>query len=192
MKPQTRYICSENQKRVMNIKLYILLFFAVGFFTLSEAQSQVKVNWMTWDQAVEKSQGRTHKILIHIYTEGCTPCKNMDATTFVSPEIVELINNNFYPVKLDARSKKDLTFNGKKLIFKCENGTCFHEFAMQLTNGTLSFPSCVFLDENMDTIGSIPDYKDPKQFASYVKYYAYGYSTKMPFTRFLEYEKRHR
>ena len=83
----------------MNIKFYILLFFAGGFLLTNKAQSQVKVNWMTWDQAVEKSQGQAHKILIHIYTDGCTPCKNMDATTFVSPEIVELINNNFYPVK---------------------------------------------------------------------------------------------
>ena len=190
MKPQTRYICNENQKRVMNIKFYLLLFFMLSLFSQSWSQN---INWMTWDQAVEKSQMASHKkILIHIYQDGCQPCKNMDLTTFVAPEVVDLVNNNFYPVKLDARSKKELTYNGKKLVLKCENGSCVHEFAMTLTNGTLSFPSCVFLDESMDNIGSIPDYKDPKQFALYVKYYASGASTKMPFTKFEKGEKRHR
>lgn len=176
----------------MNLKFYLLFFFGISLLSQSAAQRQANINWMSWEQAVEKSKGQPHKILIHIFTDGCTPCKNMDLTTFIAPDVVDLVNNNFYPVKLDARSKKDLQYNGKKLMLKCDNGVCVHEFAMTLTNGTLSFPSCVFLDENMNTIGSIPDYKDPKQFASYVKYYAYGYSTKMPFTRFLEYEKRHK
>ena len=189
MKPQTRYICNENQKRVMNIKFYLLLFFMLSLFSQSWSQN---INWMTWDQAVEKSQMASHKkILIHIYQDGCQPCKNMDLTTFVAPEVVDLVNNNFYPVKLDARSKKELTYNGKKLVLKCENGSCVHEFAMTLTNGTLSFPSCVFLDESMDNIGSIPDYKDPKEFALCVKYYASGASTKMTFQKFKKSEGRY-
>ena len=110
------------KKRVMNIKLYLLSFFMLSLLSQSWSQN---INWMTWEQAVEKSQQASHKkILIHIYTDGCQPCKNMDLTTFVAPEVVDLVNNNFYPVKLDARSKKDLTYNGKKLVLKCENGTC--------------------------------------------------------------------
>jgi thioredoxin-related protein len=173
----------------MKVKLYILLIFVINSLQSVSAQEN-KVNWMTWDQALEKSKETHHKIMIHIYTEGCTPCKSMDLTTFASPQVAQMINNNFYAVKLDAKSKKELMLNGKKLAYKCESGACYHELSMELTNGSLSFPSVVFLDEEFNNIGAVPDYKDAKQFGLYVEYYAGGYSSKMTFKRFEEMKKR--
>jgi thioredoxin-related protein len=173
----------------MNFKIYIFLFFA--FFASSAfAQHTPKVNWLSWDEAIEKNKHNPGKILVHIFTDGCGPCKTMEGTTFITPNIVNLINGNFYPVKFDARNKRELNFNGRKLNYTCNSGSCYHEFAMELTSGSLSYPSVVFLDENLNTVGAIPDYKDPKQFALYVEYYAHGHSKKMTFHRFCEYKKR--
>ncbi len=170
--------------------MYIAIFLCC-FASNLRAQQAAKVQWMSWEQAVEKAKSQPNKILIHIFTEGCTPCKNMDNSTFLSPEVVNLINGNFYPVKLDAKSKKDIIYNGKNLEYKCQNGMCYHELAFDLTGGSLSFPSVVFMDESMNSIGTIPDYKDANEFLCYVEYYGYGYSTKMTFAKYKDWRKRH-
>jgi thioredoxin-related protein len=174
----------------MKYNLYILLLFTI-FSEPAWSQQASRVNWMTWEQAVSKTKNDPRKIMVHIYTEGCNPCKYMDNTTFASQEVVDLINKKFYSVKLDAKSKDALKYDGKSLQYKCSSGSCFHELAWELTGGSLSFPSVIFLDEGQANIGTIPDYKDANQFLLYVEYYGFGFSSKMPFSKYPSYRKKH-
>jgi len=61
------------------IKVTSRLFSIIGLclFTLS-ISAQEKINWMSWEEAVEKSKTEQRKIFVDIYTDWCTWCKRMD------------------------------------------------------------------------------------------------------------------
>ena len=49
-----------------------------------------------------------------VYTDWCGWCKRMDATTFENPAIAKYMSENFYCVKFNAESQKEVTFKGQK------------------------------------------------------------------------------
>ena len=57
----------------------------------------------------------------------------MENSTFKSPEIISLLNDNFYFISFDAESKEDIHFNNHLFKFK-PNGqnTGVHELATAL------------------------------------------------------------
>jgi thioredoxin-related protein len=116
----------------------------------SEAKvvNPVKVKWLTLEEALEKSKTDKRKIFVDVYTDWCGWCKRMDSTTFLSPAVVQYLNDHYYPVKFNAEQQKDIVFKDKTYQFK-KNGTSgYHELAAQWLNNRLTYPTVVFLDEN--------------------------------------------
>lgn len=146
--------------------------------------SQKKVNWLTWEQAMEKNKDEQRKIVVDIYTDWCSWCKKMDKYTFEADNIADYLNDNYYPVKFDAERKETIIYNGKeyKFINRGKNG--YHELAAELLKGKLSFPTVVFLDENSKLIQSIPGYQDSKTFEMIIKYFAEDYFKKVPWPKY--------
>ena len=128
------------------------------------------VNWMTFEEAVEKSKVEKKKIFIDVYTDWCGWCKVMDKNTFSEPEIAKYLNENFYPVKFDAEQQEEITFRDRTFKFVPSGKRGYHEFAAALLNNKLSYPSVVFLDENFNMIQPLAGYQKPDQFEKIVKY----------------------
>ncbi len=130
-----------------------------------------KVEWLTFEEAVELSKTEKKKIFIDVYTDWCGWCKVMDKNTFNDPEIAAYLNENFYPVKFNAEQKEDVHFRGETYKFIASGRNGYHELAAGLLNNKLSFPTVVFLDEDFRIISPVPGYHKPDFFHKVVTYF---------------------
>jgi thioredoxin-related protein len=149
----------------------------VGSLFLANAQEHKgPVKWMSFEEAVEKSKTEKRKIFIDVYTDWCGWCKVMDKNTFTDPEIAKLLNEKFYPVKLDAEQPGDITFRGNTFKFVPYGNKGVHQLAAALLNNQLSYPNFVFLDEEFRLVPiysgytSVPGYKKPEEFHVFLSF----------------------
>jgi len=129
------------------------------------------VNWMTIEQALEKSKVEKKKIFVDMYTDWCGWCKHMDSTTFVDANVARYLNEHFYPVKFNAEQEKDIVFKDKTYRFKKSGTRGHHELAAFWLNNRLSFPTVVFLDESQQLIQPVPGYQDADKMEAIINYF---------------------
>ncbi len=131
----------------------------------------VKINWITLEEALEKSKTDKRKIFVDVMTDWCGWCKRMDETTFTDPTVAQYLNEHFYAVKFNAEQTNDIMFQNKTYRFKSSNGRGYHELAAEWLNNRLSFPTSVFLDENMNLIQPLPGYQDASKLQAILNYF---------------------
>jgi len=148
--------------------------------SLRKAPEAGKVNWMTLEQALEKTKTEKRKIFVDVYTDWCGWCKRMDSTTFVNPAVANYLNEHYYPVKFNAEQQQDVTLNGKTYKFKKSGMRGHHELAAEWLNNRLSFPTTVFLDENQQLIQPIPGYQDATKMEAIANYFGGNNHKKTP------------
>ncbi len=139
---------------------------------------------MSWEEAVEASKLEKRKFVVDVYTEWCAWCKKMDASTFKDPKIVQYVNENYYAIKFDAEQKEDISLNGKVYKFNRTGKRGYHQLAAEITRGRLSYPTVVFLDEDLALIQSIAGYRDVLSFTMIMRYFAEDFHTSVPWKRF--------
>jgi len=128
------------------------------------SQDVVSVQWLTFEEAVEKSKTEKRKIFIDVYTDWCGWCKVMDKKTFSEATIATYLNEKYYAVKFNAEQTEDITFADHTFKFIPNGRRGYHELAVWLLQGKLSYPTVVFLDEEFKPIQPLPGYREPKDF----------------------------
>jgi thioredoxin-related protein len=144
-----------------------------------------KVNWLTWEEAIEKSKIQKKKIFVDIYTDWCGYCKKMDKATFQQQDIAKYLNENFYAVKFNAEQRQSIELNGQIYKFKSAGRKGYHDLAFSLTRGKLSYPTIVFLDEEMKVIQPIPGFQDPKSFELIMTYFSEDHHKTTPWKKYI-------
>ena len=94
----------------------------------------------------------------------------MDATTFKDKALIEYLNKEFYCVKLDGEEKNTLTFKEKEYNFVDKGRRGYNELTVNLLQGKLSYPTFVYLDEELKTLLVMPGYRKAKEMLSIVAY----------------------
>ena len=107
----------------------------------------LSINWMDFESAIDANQNEKKYILIYTYTDWCSWCKKMKATTFQDQEIINLINENFHPVLLNPEIKQDIAYNEVLYEMKAYGKKSYNELAVNLLGGKMSFPSIVILSK---------------------------------------------
>lgn len=163
-------------------KTTYLIIFACFFNTgLLSAQ---EIEWHSWEEATEKSKIEQRKFFVDIYTDWCTWCKKMDETTFKNPNLIKYLNENFYPVKLNAQQEEDIQFNGQTYRFISNGLNSYHELAFQIMNGKMKYPTVAFIDESFEVIQSIPGFRTAFELELFLTYFGEDNHEVKPWYRF--------
>lgn len=128
------------------------------------------MKWYSIEEAENLNKQQPRKIMIDVYTDWCGWCKKMDAETFNHPVIAEYLNQNYYPVKLNAESKEDIVFNGTTYKYIAQGARGYHELAAGLLNGRMSFPSVAYMNEKMELLGAVPGYMNAQSIEPLLNY----------------------
>ena len=161
--------------------LLTMLLILIGIAGLS---AQEKINWITWEQAETLSQEAPRKVVVDVYTEWCGWCKKMDKSTFQDENVAEYINKNYYAIKFDAEQKEEIELNDRIYKYVRSGTRGYHELAAKITFGKLSYPTIVFLDEDLDVIQPIAGYKDAEKFGLIMTYFGEDHHKKTPWKQF--------
>ncbi|MFT5735752.1 MAG: thioredoxin-related protein [Maribacter sp.] len=144
----------------------ILALFTIGSF----AQ---EVQWVSFSEAIElaATDENPKKVFIDVYTDWCGWCKKMDKDTFQNAAVAQYMGDNFYMVKMDGEGKDPIDFKGKTYTFIASGRKGYHELAASLMQGKLSYPTTIFLDEEMNMLSPVPGYQKPEPFLNIARYF---------------------
>ena len=161
----------------------------IGVFTallLSSFQPRPEesVQWMSFEEAVTKSKKEKRKIFVDVYTDWCGWCKVMDRNTFNDPAVAKILNENFYPVKLNAEQRESIEFSGHTFKFIESGRSGYHELAASLLNNQLSYPTVVFLNEDFKIIQPLAGYRKAPEFHMIAKYIGEDHYKSIPWDDF--------
>lgn len=145
------------------MRIVITLSLLLSLSLASMAQFE-KIHWMSMQEALDANKENPKKIIVDMYTDWCGWCKRMDATTFGNPDIAAYINKNYYAVKFDAEGQDTITWNGKiytntPMVNSLSTKKPTHSLARVLSQGRLSYPTLIFLDDSSQLIAPIPGYR---------------------------------
>lgn len=157
--------CGKKQKQIVyDNKIMVPAQETKAVSTQNEIEEPIiaeEIKWVTWEEALVLNKTEGKKIFIDMYTDWCGWCKRMDATTFRNQSVINSISKDFYAVKFDAEQKEPIEFKGTKFEFTKAGRRGAHGLAVALLEGRLSYPSFVYLDENLDGITISPGFKKP-------------------------------
>jgi len=153
------------------VKKIYLLVLILGTFSKVNAQ---EVEWLSFEEAISANKSEPKLFLIDVYTNWCGYCKKMDRDTYGNKIIASYINKNYHAVKLNAEQRESIEYKGKKYKF-IENGKKgYHEFAVGLLQGNMSYPSTLILTEKESLIQNIPGFLDPEIMMKILVFFAEG------------------
>jgi uncharacterized protein YyaL (SSP411 family) len=143
--------------------IFSVLAIIVSTFVFSQ-----KINWLSLDEATKESKINPSKpILLNLYTDWCGFCKKLDKETFVNPAVIEYVNQNYIPIKFNAEQKDMVTFLGVNYSFIGQARANF--LAYVLTQGRLSYPATIVLNNSGEAQKIIYGYRSPADFNQDIK-----------------------
>ena len=95
-------------------QLVFCLLLSSPFFCFSQGATKTEINWITLEKAKEYAEKYNKDILIFFYKKDCEYCEKMKKEALSDMQVINLINNNFLPVKIDSRTKETIEYNSKK------------------------------------------------------------------------------
>ena len=94
-------------------KLAILLLALAPYFVFSQGQVKNEINWIPLEKAKKYAKKYDKNIFVYFYKKDCPYCEEMKRETLSDQTVIDLINHNFFPVKIDSRTKDTIYYNNK-------------------------------------------------------------------------------
>ena len=125
------------------------------------------INWISFQQLEDSLNIKPKKVFISFYADWCAYCKKMDKVAFQNAAVINILNTNYYAIKMDAESKNVIVFDGRKYtnqqISKSRKPT--HDIPLLLASRKgkpFSLPANLVLDENFIIKERSFEYLSPK------------------------------
>ena len=93
-------------------RIVILILILAPIFTFAQGAPKTEIDWIPLQKAKEYAKKYNKEILIFFYKKDCEYCDKMKKETLSDVQVINLINNNFLPVKIDSRTKDTIIYNG--------------------------------------------------------------------------------
>jgi thioredoxin-related protein len=140
--------------------------------TTNRAMVKEKIHWLTIEEVNLRLKNEQKPVLIDLYTNWCVWCKVMDKRTYSNAKVARYINEHFYPVKINAESKEDINWNGKKYSYDANNK--LNSFAFYVTENQPSFPATIIFPDVDTRPAPVYGLLSPRELEKVVKYFGEG------------------
>ena len=153
----------------------LLLFIAIISFSFSGMAQEVKINWISFEEAVAAQAKEPKKIMMDMFTTWCGPCRMLDKNTFQHKGVAEYVNKNYYAVKFNAEGDgdikfKDQTFSNPNYDASRKGRNSQHQLASVF--GVTAYPTIIFLDEDANLLLPVKGYHNAEQLEIFLKVFA--------------------
>lgn len=151
------------------MKKLVLLLIIVLTGVTTQAQ---EIKWVTFQEAIKAQKKNPKPIFMDVYTHWCGPCKMLDQNTFSAPEVIKVINDQYYAVKFNAEGNEDIEFLNKKFSNPNYDANRAGRNSMhQFTNFLKipGYPSMVIIENKGEIKKTIVGYKNPDQLLTEIK-----------------------
>ena len=125
-----------------------------------QAESLAPLDWVSYGDALDRAEAEDKHILIDFWTTWCGWCKVMDRKTYTDPAVVEMLNENFLIVKLNAESSRKFPVGDSEM-----SGV---DVARQY--GVRQFPMTWFVKPDGERLANIPGFIPPERFIKALEY----------------------
>ncbi|HEX2897247.1 MAG TPA: thioredoxin fold domain-containing protein [candidate division Zixibacteria bacterium] len=125
------------------------------------APAASEIKWLSYDEGLAKAKKEGKHLFVDFTAKWCGYCKKMDGSTFVEPEIVKMLNNDFVPVKVDGDSEKELNIEGYKVT---EKNLSRQEYKVR------GYPTFWFLDAQGTKLGAVSGYQPATNLLNTLQY----------------------
>lgn len=90
--------------------IVILMLTITPLFIFSQNKSSESINWLKLSKAEELANKYDKNMLLFFYRPECEYCDKMKET-LKNSSVINLINENFFPVMINGKSKDPITYN---------------------------------------------------------------------------------
>lgn len=146
------------------MKKYIVTLLLACFATTAFSQIQ----WVSFEEAMALSKKDGKPVLVDVYTDWCGWCKRLDATTYKDSAVVAYVNSHFHATKLNAETNNKITYRDS--LYTNSMGKA-HDLAIRLLNGKMSYPTTIFMIDDINFIAPIPGYLTKESIQPYLFYF---------------------
>ena len=121
-------------------------------------KSKETINWYSLDDGLEKSEVEKKPLMIVFHADWCQYCIKFEEETFSNQKIINYLNKNYVPVKVNVDSEKPLKI-GNKIIQE-------NEVADLLKVG--AYPTTLFFSSKGKPIDGVEGFVDAKHMYEYI------------------------
>ena len=161
--------CSLHRKTGRDRRQYPRILFQLWMlltgWLLCPVAATAQVRYTTFEKLDSAVQVSPRKTFVFIRTSWCAYCNMMEHTSLQQKPVIQLLNNCFYSISLDAEQKQSIVFKGKTYVYEPRgNSSGQNQLALTLMKGeALIYPSIVLLDEHYQVIFRYSGYVDGKR-----------------------------
>tara|TARA_B100001758_G_scaffold247574_1_gene265979 strand:+ start:1092 stop:1592 length:501 start_codon:yes stop_codon:yes gene_type:complete len=162
-------------------KIIVLLLAITPILVFSQGAVKTEINWISLEKAKQYANKYNKNILVYFFKKDCPYCEVMNKETLKDIDVVNLINNNFFSVKIDSRTKDTIIYNGiaygNQQPQSSGRNDWRHDFYAEVAsftqNGTsrLTTPSIVIFNNKFEKINVFPGKQAKPLFLRRVKPY---------------------
>ncbi|GAB4455968.1 MAG: hypothetical protein OHK0036_19710 [Bacteroidia bacterium] len=135
-------------------------------------------------QEAEKLNNKK-KNIIFLYTNFCNSCKVMTQALIHDSLVSKTLNKYFNTILINAEDDT-ITFKNQKYSKQLINGYPFNSIVLPLTNNKFSIPSFAILDENFQSIETIPFFQTPENITHILEYFGEDIYKKMSWDEYVK------
>jgi len=137
--------------------LRIAIVLLAAFTMTAEAKNP---QWKKFDEGMKLAKQSGKKVLVDVYTDWCSWCKKMDASTYADKKVSEYLSKNYVIIKLNAEANEKITFAGQTMSPA--------EFSQGM--GVTGYPATLFLKSDGQAITLLPGYSEANMFIHILTY----------------------
>ena len=129
-----------------------------------------KIQWMNFTDMQKRIKQNPKKVFVDIYTDWCGWCKVLEKKTYTKSHLIDYLNENYYSVKFNGEQKQNVNFAGQEFKFIPSGRSGYHELTAALTEGRLSYPMLVFIDEKLNPITYVAGFQEADELMDILVY----------------------